>query len=75
MKKIFPLILMFCFSIITFAQVPPPPPDQGEDASGGFGAPATPPTPIDDYLPFLLAAAVMIGIYFVVKYSKKSLVD
>lgn len=80
MKKILPLIFLFIFSAISFAQTPVPPPPQGENASPGFGAPAddapdAPDTPIDEFLPFLLMAAILIGAYFIIKNARKQIAD
>ena len=77
MKKILPLIFLFIFSAISFAQTPVPPPPQGENASGGIGAPAddAPDTPIDEFLPFLLMAALLIGAYFIIKNARKQIAE
>lgn len=64
-------ILLILPIATAFAQVPPPP-DFGEDASGGPGAPSK--TPIDqiEFLMLLAGVALILGIYYYMKSNKVS---
>lgn len=63
-NKILSLILLLILPVVkVFAQVPPPP-THGEDA-GTPGAPSQ--TPIDQYVFILIAAAITITVYYILK--------
>lgn len=64
-------ILLILPIATAFAQVPPPP-DYGEDASGGPGAPSQ--TPIDqiEFMVVLSAVALILGTYYYFKRNKVS---
>lgn len=64
-------ILLILPIATAFAQVPPPP-DYGEDASGGPGAPSK--TPIDqiEFMVVLSAVALILGTYYYFKRNKVS---
>ena len=64
-------ILLILPIATAFAQVPPPP-DFGEDASGGPGAPSQ--TPIDqiEFMVVLSTVALILGTYYYFKRNKVS---
>jgi len=64
-------ILLILPIATAFAQVPPPP-DYGEDASGGPGAPSQ--TPIDqiEFMVVLSTVALILGTYYYFKRNKVS---
>lgn len=64
-------ILLILPIATAFAQVPPPP-DFGEDASGGPGAPSK--TPIDqiEFMIVLGTVALILGTYYYFKRNKVS---
>jgi len=64
-------ILLILPIATAFAQVPPPP-DFGEDASGGPGVPSK--TPIDqiEFMVVLSAVALILGTYYYFKRNKVS---
>lgn len=70
-NRILNFILLILPIATVFAQVPPPP-DYGEDASGGPGAPSK--TPIDqiEFLMLLAGVALILGIYYYMKSNKVS---
>lgn len=73
-NRILNFILLILPIATVFAQVPPPP-DYGEDASGGPGAPGAPSkTPIDqiEFLMLLAGVALILGIYYYMKSNKVS---
>ncbi len=73
MKNFIVNFILLILPIATaFAQVPPPPPDFGEDASGGPGAPSQ--TPIDqiEFMIVLGAVALILGTYYYYKRNKVS---
>lgn len=73
MKNFIVNFILLILPIATaFAQVPPPPPDYGEDASGGPGAPSK--TPIDqiEFLIVLITVALIVGTYYYFKKNKVS---
>ena len=64
-------ILLILPIATAFAQVPPPP-DFGEDASGGPGVPSK--TPIDqiEFMVVLSTVALILGTYYYFKRNKVS---
>lgn len=64
-------ILLILPIATAFAQVPPPP-DYGEDASAGPGAPSQ--TPIDqiEFMVVLSTVALILGTYYYFKRNKVS---
>lgn len=72
MKNFIVNFILLILPIATaFAQVPPPP-DYGEDASGGPGAPSK--TPIDqiEFMIVLGTVALILGTYYYFKRNKVS---
>lgn len=72
MKNFIVNFILLILPIATaFAQVPPPP-DFGEDASGGPGAPSQ--TPIDqiEFMVVLITVALILGTYYYFKKNKVS---
>ncbi len=72
MKNFIVNFILLILPIATaFAQVPPPP-DYGEDASGGPGAPSQ--TPIDqiEFMVVLSTVALILGTYYYFKRNKVS---
>lgn len=72
MKNFIVNFILLILPIATaFAQVPPPP-DFGEDASGGPGAPSQ--TPIDqiEFMVVLSTVALILGTYYYFKRNKVS---
>lgn len=64
MKNILLTILTILLPVANLlAQVTPPPPEYGEDASGGPGSPSN--VPIDDYAIVLIGVAFLLSAYFV----------
>ena len=63
-------IFVFAFGIWSYGQSPPPPPEYS--GGGGVGPGARPKSPVDMYIPFLIAIAVIfIALY---AYRRKQLV-
>lgn len=62
LNYILPILPLFLYTIPAIAQ--PNPPDDGDDPL---------PAPIDDWVPHLVFAGIIIGIYLVFKYQRKAL--